>query len=222
MKEDKLEEYIRNNRAQFDDSEPSDEVWGKISGNLERNSGKRISWVRIAMQTAAAVLIFFSAWYVKDILNSSHPSMSMAMRKNIQLHPVVKTTNNDKVSEPQQPDKYNFIALNNNGIERTQKEDSIPEEIIEATQYYANQISQTRNLIMNCENYNTEIDQQVNVEFAELDDDYKSLYNDLRDNMDNSEVLEAMIQNYRTRLEILESIMQQFEATADCYEKKKN
>ena len=70
--------------------------------------------------------------------------------------------------------------------------------------------------MMNCASYNNDIDQQVTSEFAELDTVYRSLNNDLKENIDNREVLEAMILNYRMRLEILQSIMQQLQTTADC------
>ncbi|MFH0866860.1 MAG: hypothetical protein V1904_11745 [Bacteroidota bacterium] len=222
MKEDKLEKYIHSNRSKFDDADPSDEVWNKISDNLEIKSRNKIHWLSIAWQAAAAILIFFTAWYMKDIMNSSHTSLATAVRKNIQLHPLVKIIKQNIEPEQKQITNYAYAITNNTTSVKAQNNDTLPSELIEATRYYAEQISQTRILIMNCASYNTEIGQQVNVEFAQLDTVYKSLSNDLKDNINNSEVLEAMILNYRIRLEILESIMQQLETTADCYEKNKN
>jgi hypothetical protein len=34
----KIERYIRDNREAFDDKEPSDALWGKISGQLPNNA----------------------------------------------------------------------------------------------------------------------------------------------------------------------------------------
>lgn len=216
MKEDKLEKYIRSNRSQFDDAEPSDEVWNKISGNLEKKNRRKIPWLRYSWQAAAAVLIFFTAWYMKDFIQNSHTSQPTAMRKNIQMHPVVKVIKGN-IQPQQQTVIYYTIASTNNAVAVENKNnDSLPSELLEATQYYSEQISNTRSQIRNCASYNTEMDQQVNVEFAQLDTVYNSLRGDLEDNINNSEVLEAMILNYRMRLEILESIMQQLETTADC------
>lgn len=221
MKKDKLERYIRENRAQFDDAEPSDGVWNKISGDLGKKSQKKIQWLRISWQVAAAVAIFFTAWYLKDAMQSSNTAHTVAARKNIQLHPVAKINKQNNLPEQNQISNYSYTAINNPIKITTQESDTLPSEILEATQYYAEQINKTRSLMKNCASYNKEIDKQLNSEFAQLDTVYRSLRNDLKDNIDNSEVLEAMILNYRMRLEILESIMQQLETTADCNEKNK-
>jgi len=42
-----------------------------------------------------------------------------------------------------------------------------------------------------------------------MDSIYSSLRKDLKDNINNKEVVEAMIQNYRIRLDILENMLQQ-------------
>lgn len=221
MKEDKLEKYIRDNRAQFDDAEPSDEVWNKISGNLEKGSRRKIPWLRISWQVAAAVIIFFTAWYLKGEMQRSHSAQSVAGRKDIHLYPVMKDIQKENSTEQNQKVNYantsnNNTIINNSAVMKQQSSDSLPSELIEATQYYAAQISKTRSLMKNCASYNKDIDKQVNADFDELDTEYNSLRNDLKDNIDNKEVLEAMILNYRTRLEILENIMQQLETTADC------
>jgi hypothetical protein len=220
MKEDKLEKYIRSKRSQFDDAEPSDEVWNKISGNLEIKARRKIPWLRIAWQAAAAILIFFSAWYLKDAMNSTHNARPIAIRDNFHFRPFVKIINQPEVKEQQQPGNYESNVAIYNATVKPQSLDTLPSELLEATQYYAAQITKTRDLMKNCASYNSEIDMQVNVEFAQLDTVYKSLRDDLKENINSSEVLEAMILNYRMRLEILESIMQQLETTADCYEKK--
>lgn len=221
MKEDKLEKYIRDNHAQFDNEEPSDRVWEKISDNLEKKARRKIPWLRISWQVAAALAIFFTAWYLKDTIHGNHTAQSVAVRKNIQLHPVIRIAKQNEIPVQQQINNYSYTATNNSVNVKSKNNDTLPAELLEATQYYAEQINKTRSLIMNCASYNKGIDQQVNTEFAQLDTVYRSLRNDLKDNIDNSEVLEAMILNYRMRLEILESIMQQLETTADCNGKNK-
>ena len=45
------------------------------------------------------------------------------------------------------------------------------------------------------------------MDLSELDSIYSSLKKDLRENIDNEQVLEAMIQNYRMKLKILEDLL---------------
>ena len=48
---------------------------------------------------------------------------------------------------------------------------------------------------------------EISRDFSELDSMYVSLKKDLMDNIANDQVLEAMIQNYRLKLEILEDLL---------------
>jgi hypothetical protein len=216
MKEDKLEKYIRDNRSQFDDAEPSEKFWNKVSADINKRERRKIPWLRIAWQAAAAILIFFTAWYMKDAMQESQPRQVAGMQKNVLWFPVLKVEKQNDLPGNTNTNN-NLYAVTYNTTNTTSKVgDTLPSDFLEASQYYAEQITRTRSLIMNCASYDTEIDHQVNVEFAQLDTVYMSLRKDLKDNIDNSEVLEAMILNYRMRLEILQSIMQQLETTADC------
>ena len=49
----------------------------------------------------------------------------------------------------------------------------------------------------------------LNYDMVELDKVFEELKNDLKDNSDNEEVIEAMIQNYRFKLQMLEEILLQ-------------
>ncbi|HNW97062.1 MAG TPA: hypothetical protein PKK00_01465 [Bacteroidales bacterium] len=222
MKEDKLEKFIRDNRSQFDADEPSDALWDKISNDIEIKKRKNIFWIRIAWQVAAAVIIFFTAWYLKDLTQSSSTANATAMRSNIKLHPVIKIVKPVETPLQQVQTTNNYIAeTKNNVVAKPQHDDVLPAELLEATQYYTIQINQTRNMMIHYASYSPDIDKQVNVEFAKLDTVYKSLRNDLKDNINNSEVVEAMILNYRMRLEILENILEQLKSIVNKDEKKK-
>ena len=51
--------------------------------------------------------------------------------------------------------------------------------------------------------------EMLNADMEELDQVYKDLKEDLKDNIANPEVIEAMILNYRVKLEILEDLLNQ-------------
>ena len=57
---------------------------------------------------------------------------------------------------------------------------------------------------------NPEIDKQLNYDLKELDNIYSQLKKDLKDNISNQEVIEALVQNYRLKLQVLEDILSKF------------
>jgi hypothetical protein len=96
----------------------------------------------------------------------------------------------------------------NNGISSLKqgKESTIP-GLNEAEAYYTNLINQKldelKPVIANCPSLQEEIDYDL----SELDSVYTELKSDLKDNMANQEVIEAIIENYRLKITILEDIM---------------
>ena len=95
------------------------------------------------------------------------------------------------------------------------------QELIEADYYYTSQISEKKEEFYCLTANNTGLRDDINMELVELDKVFKDLKEDLKDNADNEEVVFAMIQNYRIKLEILEDILMQLrsvEKNNDCYE----
>ena len=82
----------------------------------------------------------------------------------------------------------------------------ISPELAETEYYYAERVSQMMHLIEQTE---AQIDPSVFEDLTLLDSAYQELKHDLRDNVDNEEVIDAMIQNYRIKLKILEHILEQ-------------
>jgi hypothetical protein len=81
-------------------------------------------------------------------------------------------------------------------------------ELIEAEAYYSAQINTKKEEVFRLAGANPDIRQEVDLELVDLDQVYNELKEDLKDNADNKEVIEAMIQNYRLKLEILEDMLQ--------------
>lgn len=95
------------------------------------------------------------------------------------------------------------------------------EELMEAEYYYSSQIEERKDEFYCLTANNTDLREDINMEMVELDQVFKNLKEDLKDNADNEEVVFAMIQNYRLKLEILEEILSQLRSTEknnDCYE----
>lgn len=77
----------------------------------------------------------------------------------------------------------------------------------EAKAYYTSLIGNKEKEVFNLSKDYPEIKQEVKLEFKELDQELTALQKDLRDGASNEQIIEAMIQNYRIKLEILEDLL---------------
>lgn len=87
------------------------------------------------------------------------------------------------------------------------------QELYEADKYYSAQVSQRKEELFQLAGASSALRNDVNNELADLDKVLAELKNDLKDNADNAEVIEAMMQNYRLKLEILEDLLTQVKNT---------
>jgi hypothetical protein len=92
--------------------------------------------------------------------------------------------------------------------ELTEENAPMMRELIEAEAYYSSLISLKKDEVFRLTASNPEIRHEIDMEMVDLDRVFAELKEDLNDNADNAEVIEAMIQNYRLKLEILEEMLQ--------------
>lgn len=85
----------------------------------------------------------------------------------------------------------------------------IAKELLEAEAYYSAQINMRKDEVFRLTATNPEVRYEIDREMVDLDRVFSELKEDLKDNADNEEVIEAMIQNYRLKLDILEEMLQQ-------------
>jgi hypothetical protein len=177
MKPDKLEQFILDNRNEFDDLAPSKGSWDKIAANLKPL--RKINWTARLVRVAAAIVIFVSSYIFID---------------------------------------YNFNKGSDNrdlaGFSDAELYENIP-VLVEARAYYSSQISMMENEVYRIAGDDSPIREEINLEFEELDQVFEELKSDLKDNAANEEVIEAMIQNYRIKLQILEEILNQLKNADD-------
>jgi hypothetical protein len=79
-------------------------------------------------------------------------------------------------------------------------------ELKEAENYYGRLVSGKLKEIQPFLSANPEIGADVHRDLIELDSVYNTLKSDLKDNIANDQIIEAMIQNYRLKLRILEDL----------------
>jgi hypothetical protein len=85
--------------------------------------------------------------------------------------------------------------------------DIIIPELKEVEDYYNSEVNRKMKEINKLASFNPEITQHIESDLAELDSIYIDLKEDLKENIDNEEVINAMINNYKIKLEILEEIL---------------
>ena len=154
---DRLEEFVRDQRLEFDSFEPRDDLWGEIEKELDKGRKRSIFFYTYRVAAVAAIFL-----------------LSITVQKF-------------------------FFQKGSGSIE-------IP-ELKEAESYYAGlidaKLQEAKPLLVGY----PEIEEVIDQDLSELDSIYNALKEDLKDNIANQEVISAMIENYRLRIEILEEML---------------
>jgi len=107
----------------------------------------------------------------------------------------------------------------NESIHRFRNPDAAPQAaaspLKEAEAYYTHLVNQRleelKPIIAGCPS----LADELNYDMSELDSVYTDLKDDLKDNMANQEVIEAIIENYRLRIRILEDLLTEIKPMKD-------
>lgn len=165
---DRFEEFVKNNRQDFDLYSPDPVIWSKIEARRKKEINTPNTW-RILSRVAAVFVIFLLSWTFHEL-------------------------------------RDNWLDNKSAGNFNEQIYEMIP-ELKEAEFYYNTQVSLKLKELEPLFTDAPEIKAEVKQDLSELDSIYMSLKQDLKDNIANDQVLEAMIQNYRLKLEILEDLL---------------
>ena len=162
---DRLEDFVKQHREQFDLHEPDPSIWLKINpanAPIIRER-KPMRWLRVA---AAVAMIFAGS-------------------------------------------TAGIYFLTGNQAETDQYSSELYREIQETEDYYSHMVSQRYDELRPYLVSDPAAKEMLTADMEELDEVYNELKEDLKDNASNPEVIEAMILNYRVKLEILEDLLNQ-------------
>lgn len=183
-KKDKLEKFIESNHHEFDSFEPPKSLWDKIDNELNT-----IEKTEVTSPSNTKVI---SLWQtVKKVA-----AVLLIATTSIVIYELLKTDRHD-ASAPALAEKKS----------PTEKIESLPKEVLEIEAYYQQQLKTKLTELKSHTNVFPEVEQDLNVDFEMLDEAYQELKNDLKDQMANEEVLDAMIRNHRLKLSILEDLL---------------
>ncbi len=226
-KEDKLEQFVNEHREAFDDASPSPELWARIESTLpEEKVGQHkpgMRWLRIAaIFILGAISYGVVDYFVRNESNTSMKGKTIAAAEFIKnqsnkRYGIIEAVESSPEVSPQLQ-----TADNHPAEQPIQNNASKGNEFAEMQNYYAMQIQLRRNEIFRFAPNDPEIEQQINFELSSIDSVFNSMKNDLKDNMDNQDVIEAMILNYRVRLELLDVILQELKEKSAVLPNKNN
>jgi hypothetical protein len=96
------------------------------------------------------------------------------------------------------------------------QQENLPEYAVlkEARIYYSSLINQKQEQVFRLTSGNEQLQNDLKEEFDVLDRAFRSLEKDLNDQVATEEVIEAMIQHYRIKLDMLEDILYQLKSAS--------
>jgi len=161
----KLEDFMRDNRDDFDSELPSLDLWDKIESKLEKKEKGKHKFLKIASAIAAVLVLAIVGTYM--------------------LKP---QSDNNRYANITDPELKNLL---------------------ETEAFYAQKVSLKVGEIQKCYKIHPELKMDIENDLNELDNMYRELEKDLDDNLYNREVIEAMIQNNRFKLEMVDRVLNQ-------------
>ncbi|HET6722928.1 MAG TPA: hypothetical protein VFH07_09275 [Chitinophagaceae bacterium] len=170
-----FEKFIRKNRSDFDDVQPSDNVWKNIEKKFVTKKDPKRFTLRDIYKWSAAAAIFFmtlTSVYFLFIKKYSHEI------------PTVKTGNPES---PSRLDNFNGIAI------------EYAAEFKEATEAVENRQKELRTAIAN----NPELYKKFQDDLNTLDSSYRLLKEQAAQSVNGDVLIKAMIQNLQLQSELL-------------------
>ncbi|OFX28232.1 MAG: hypothetical protein A2X08_14355 [Bacteroidetes bacterium GWA2_32_17] len=210
MKQDKLEKFVSNNRQAFDKFEPTIEIWKQINNNIQHK--KPNLFIKISWQVVAAVAIFIASYYFHNYIQGDKVHYTNTVKQIKKTHFNTKQVIQSKVAETSIPKiiELKIISKPKKPLaKKKQTENNSYSELNELSVYYTSKINKEKNDLFILTANNPEVKTEINNEFGKLDKAYKELKNDLKENINNEQVIEAMIENYKLKMEMLEFIKRQ-------------
>lgn len=174
-----LEKFIRKNRGDFDDADPSNKVWKNIERSLPAKKEAKLFTLRDVYKWSAAAAIFFITLtsvyflFIRKLPNSDGGEI-----------PTVKT---DPPTNPSRLDNFNSISI------------EYATQFKQAEQAVEDRQKQLRAAIANDPALYRKFQQDLNT----LDSSYRMLREQASHSVNGDVIIKAMIQNLQLQSELL-------------------
>jgi hypothetical protein len=209
-----LEQFINDNRDEFDGEEPAKKIWDNIQQKLEPEikTETRVVKLNFMRWTAAAsvvVLLGAGAWYFLSNRSDVKPGTTVTVAKN---QPAAKDQTTKPTNSLPQPDSIvkssrqhlvqTTIKPNNTNKNSDAVTDLLSDQQKEMV-YYAKIVDLKHDELKKIKKDEPLLYKQFSGDVYKLDSVYQSLKKELPKNPNREQLLEAMIQNLQLQMELL-------------------
>jgi hypothetical protein len=221
----RLEQFVRDHREEFDTEEPDNKIWETISREMDPDKKKQTPLVRvrpIVRWTAAAailILIAGAVWYFRAGRRAQDPNIATHQPKtnnpgagnpdtNQGANPDTGTRNPDNLAQTQKPAVANptdnnpdlaSIRPDENKKGNSELESTMSEEMY----HYAKLVEIRHKELKTIEKDEPLLYKQFALDVNKLDSVYHNLQGQLPKNPNREQLLEAMLQNLQLQMELL-------------------
>lgn len=184
---DELKHFIEQNRSQFDDCEPMDGHFERFMQKLEADKRRTIGPSRSQILKIAAVAV------VALVLS--------AVVAGTGIHHGVKLIESEMANADREaPMKF---------VERTSRfvKSKVEPEYEQTQKYYIGLVDNRLDEIRTAETVDEQQKAELLKEMSEMDELFINLQKELKANPDNEVLIDAMINHYQTKIEVLNQII---------------
>jgi gas vesicle protein len=201
MKKDELKIFIAAHKEKFDSDAPGDHVWKNIADVMDEKDDLK-SFVDENKESFDSELPGDFVW--ESIEKTASPkrlkirfpnAMRVAASVVIILSfafLIYKVNTKEKIIVVHEISEFSLRDLS--------------PELAEVEVHYTSMINQRMDEL---NTYEMDDEDNVSDELKELDEDFKKLKEEMNSNVNNDKIVEAMILNYRSKLDILENLLGQ-------------
>lgn len=194
----KLEQFVKDNREDFDKFEPGPVVWHNIQQQLKKPAGRQgilISMNVLRWSAAAAIIILLGAgayYFINNNKNGKETELAKNKKETKATNDLPVVTPHDSVTKeiPQ-----NLVPQNPDDTQLAKNDRTDNEEYNEELVHYTRLVELKQNQIMKIKKTEPLLYQKFAGDINRLDSTFHTLKKQLPVNPNREQILEAMIQN---------------------------
>lgn len=225
---DRLEQFVRDNREEFDTEEPAPGIWDRVNREIEPDKKKQTPVVRIQIRwikwSAAAILLLIAGaiWYFRTGNNTQQPGIVHQANPGNQTNtnpsnsaggantadPSAKNpanlaqTPSPALTNPTS-DSPTLASIRPDGNKDTKSPPELESSVNEEMYHYAKLVEIKHKELRAIEKDEPLLYKQFALDVDKLDSVYHSLQAQLPKNPNREQLLEAMLQNLQLQMELL-------------------
>lgn len=182
---DPLERFVRDNRDEFDREAPSSNVWEQLSEQLQK---EELVGPSNEVSTQETKVISLQNWWKYTAAAVVVFSITWLAWPSKQKEPVQMATQQTNTNNV---DGYSLADVSG--------------EMAEVEEYYVTSVNDRMKQLRELN-----VDPELLKEIEFLDTEYQALQEEMGGAVNSNQIVEAMIDNYRLRLDLLESMLEAF------------